>query len=182
MKIRNLVLTNHPANERHPQLGLPSVGKGVCHAGMHPLLHVAVWFTSLVLITLTLFLMGRLFLLNNWLGGWESIGVTLGSNLFWSAVAVGFFAQAVDGALGMAYGTTSTTFLLANVLSKAFRRLRSHMQAPRHVGKLALFGGLFTAPFAAMPCRKISARALVVLVGTLIIILSFFNLYRALIF
>lgn len=325
MKIRNLVLTNHPANERHPQLGLPSVGKGGCRAGMHPLLHVAVWFTSLVLITLTLFLMGRLFLLNNWLGGWETIGVTLGSNLFWSAVAVGFFAQAVDGALGMAYGTTSTTFLLAigaspatasasvhiaevfttgvsgisharfgnvnkdlfvrllvpgilgavlgtvvvtkidgvafkpfvsaylllmgiYILSKAFRRLRSHMQAPRHVGKLALFGGfidaaggggwgpvmtttlvgsghdprttigsvnfaeffltlacaasfsllmepsawiiiaglvfggLFAAPFAAMLCRKISARTLLVLVGALIIILSFFNLYRALIF
>lgn len=77
MKIRNLVLTNRPANERHPQLGLPSVGKGGRRAGMHPLLHVAVWFT-------------------------------------------------------------------------------------------------FAAPFAAMLCRKISARTLLVLVGILIIILSFF--------
>jgi len=41
---------------------------------------------------------------------------------------------------------------------------------------------LFAASLAAMLCRKISARTLLVLVGTLIIILSFFNLYRALIF
>lgn len=32
---------------------------------------------------------------------------------FWIAVAVGLVAQTVDGALGMAYGVTSTTFLLS---------------------------------------------------------------------
>lgn len=32
---------------------------------------------------------------------------------FWQSVAVGFLAQLVDGALGMAYGVISTSFLLA---------------------------------------------------------------------
>lgn len=323
MKIRNLDLTPNPVNEEHQQLGLPPVEQAVSHAGMQPMLHAAVWFTSLVLIALALFLMGRLFLPNNWAGGWETIAATLGSSLFWGAVAVGFLAQAVDGALGMAYGVTSTTFLLAlgaspatasasvhiaevfttgvsgisharygnvdkrlfvrllvpgilgtvlgavvvtqvdgavfkpfvsayllllgvYILSKAFRQLRLRIQAPRHVGKLAffggfidaaggggwgpvvtttlvgsgndprttigsvnfaeffltlagaatfavlmetnawiiiaglVFGGLFAAPFAAQLCRKLSARTLLVLVGTLISTLSFFNLHRAL--
>lgn len=38
-------------------------------------------------------------------------GVTSGG--FWKAAAVGLFAQVVDGALGMAYGITSTSFLLS---------------------------------------------------------------------
>lgn len=65
MKIRNLDLTHHPLNEEHRQFGLPPVEEAVSHAGMQPLLHAVVWFTSLVLITLALFLMGRLFLPNN---------------------------------------------------------------------------------------------------------------------
>ncbi|HRE43962.1 MAG TPA: sulfite exporter TauE/SafE family protein, partial [Terricaulis sp.] len=32
---------------------------------------------------------------------------------FWQSVLVGFLAQFVDGALGMAYGLVSTSFLLA---------------------------------------------------------------------
>jgi len=38
-------------------------------------------------------------------------GVTSGG--FWKAAGVGLFAQIVDGALGMAYGITSTSFLLS---------------------------------------------------------------------
>jgi len=37
----------------------------------------------------------------------------LGANLFWTFVLVGFAAQLVDGALGMAYGTLSSTVLLS---------------------------------------------------------------------
>ena len=238
-------------------------------------------------------------------------------------MVVGFFAQVVDGALGMAYGVTATTFLLATgaspgaasasvhiaeifttgvsgishakfgnvnkelfvrllvpgilggisgailvtyidgavfkpyisayllllgiyILSKAFRPFRLRTQAPRHVGKLALFGGfvdaaggggwgpvvtstlvgsgndprttigsvnfaeffltlagatvftllmenntwviivglvfggLFAAPFAAVLCKKLHARTLLILVGVLIIMTSTYNLYRAL--
>ena len=219
MKIRNLDLTRNPINVEHQQLGLPPVEEPVSHPETHPLLRTAMWFIVLVLIALILFLTGRFFLSNNWIGGWQIIGDTLNSRVFWSAVVVGFFAQVVDGALGMAHGVTATTFLLAPgaspgaasasvlivqifttggsgmhhakfghvhkrlfvrllvpgilggilgailvaqidgaifkpyistyllllgiyILSKAFRPLRLRTQPPRHVGKLALLGGL----------------------------------------
>ncbi|MDP1708337.1 MAG: sulfite exporter TauE/SafE family protein [Gammaproteobacteria bacterium] len=323
MKIRNLDLSQNPINKEHRELGLPPVEEPISHPGTHPLLRMAVWFTALVLIALTLFLMGRLFLPNNWAGGLQIIGETLNGSVFWSAVAVGFFAQVVDGALGMAYGVTATTFLLATgaspaaasasvhiaeifttgvsgishtkfgnvnkqlfvrllipgilgaalgavlvtqvdgalfkpfvsayllllglyILSKAFRQLRLRTRAPKHVGKLALFGGfvdaaggggwgpvvtttlvssgndprttigsvnfaefflafasaavfallmetntwpiiaglvfggLFAAPFAALLCKKLHAKTLLILVGVLISTISLYNLYRAL--
>ena len=43
-----------------------------------------------------------------------------------------------------------------------------------------VFGGLFAAPFAALLCKKLPARTLLVLVGTLITALSAYNLYQAL--
>lgn len=42
-----------------------------------------------------------------------TIGQGLGTTGFWSAAGVGLLAQVVDGALGMAYGVTSTAFLLS---------------------------------------------------------------------
>ena len=82
MKVRNLDLSQNPINEEHRQLGLPPVEEPVSPPGTHPLLRAAVWFTALVLIALTLFLMGRLFLPNNWAGGLQPIGETLNSSLF----------------------------------------------------------------------------------------------------
>jgi hypothetical protein len=43
-----------------------------------------------------------------------------------------------------------------------------------------VFGGLFAAPFAAVLCKKLHARTLLILVGVLIISISLYNLYRAL--
>jgi hypothetical protein len=114
MKIRNLDLSGNPINIEHQQLGIPPVEEPVSHPGTHPLLHAAAWFAVAVLIVLTLFLAGRFFICNNWFGGWQIIGETLSSSIFWNAAIVGFFAQVVDGALGMAYGVTATTFLLAS--------------------------------------------------------------------
>lgn len=299
------------------ELPQPSAAAG------HPAIDAAVWITASLLVVLAAYLLGRLFLSGEGPGGWQAIARAFGSSLFWSAVAVGLVAQAVDGALGMAYGVTSTTFLLAlgatpatasgsvhiaevfttgvsgishaklgnvdrqlflrllvpgilgsvlgavlvtqvdgavfkpfitayllllglYILSKAFRQLRPPARAHGHVGKLALLGGfvdsaggggwgpvvtttllgsgheprttigsvnfaefflslagaasfvvlmetnawtiiaglvlggLFAAPFAALLCRKLSARTLLILVGTLISALSAFNLYRAL--
>jgi hypothetical protein len=324
MKIRNLDLTRNPINREHQQLGLPPVEEAVSHPGTHPVLRKAVWFASLTLLAITIFLVGRLFLSNSWAGAVNAIGETLASDAFLLAVAVGFFAQAVDGALGMAYGLTATTFLLSTgaspavasasvhiaevfttgfsgiahvklgnvnkqlfvrllvpgivgavagalvvtqidgavlkpyvsaylvimgiyILGKAWRYLHLKKQtATKHVGKLALFGGfvdasggggwgpvvtttllssgndprttigsvnfaeffltlasaatfallvgtntwpivgglifggLFAAPFAAILCKKIHARLLLVIVGVLISSLSIYNLYKAL--
>ena len=41
-------------------------------------------------------------------------------------------------------------------------------------------GGIFAAPFAALLCRKLSTRVLLISVGTLITLLSAWNVYKAL--
>jgi uncharacterized membrane protein YfcA len=286
-------------------------------------IRLAVGFTTLVLLTLTVFVISRFALTNDYASGLSLIEETLSDKMFWSAVAVGFLAQAIDGALGMAYGITSTTFLLSAgatpamasasvhiaeifttgvsgvshaklgnvnkklflrllvpgmigavlgavlvtqidatvmkpfisayllimgiyILSKAWRTIKSNQGEPRHVGKLALFGGfvdsaggggwgpvvttslvgsgndprttigsvnfaefflalagaasftllagtgvwvlvlglviggLFAAPFAAMVTKRLNTRTLLILVGVLISVVSFFNLYKAL--
>ena len=178
----------------------------------------ATGFAWLALGMLTLFAVSQLLLLNGLAGAWQLVEQTLSDRMFWSAVAVGFLAQAIDGALGMAYGVTSSTFLLSAgatpamasasvhiaevfttgvsglaharlgnvnrqlflrllapgilgavagavlvtqvdakvlkpfisaylfgmglyILSKAWRKVRPRQGEPRHVGKLALFGG-----------------------------------------
>ncbi|WP_034051250.1 sulfite exporter TauE/SafE family protein, partial [Pseudomonas aeruginosa] len=40
-----------------------------------------------------------------------------------------------------------------------------------------VFGGLFAAPFAALLCKKLSPRTLLVIVGTLITLISAYNIY-----
>jgi uncharacterized membrane protein YfcA len=312
MKIR----TPGPLSQEHALLGLPPAEASASGEAAHPVLNVAAWFTLSVIAVLSLYLASRLNV--------PMVVETLHSAPFWGAVAVGFFAQAVDGALGMAYGVTATTFLLGAgaspaaasasvhiaeifttgfsgvahlkygnvnrqlflrllvpgmigavlgaifitqfdgkalkpyvtgylllmglyILTKAFRELRARSDEPAHVGKLAAFGGfvdaaggggwgpvvtstlvgsgrdprttigsvnfaeffitvatagsftllagpgtwllvaglvvggLFAAPFAALLCRRLRARTLLILVGTLITALSAWNLYRALV-
>jgi len=306
-----------PLSTEHAQLGLPPAEASASGEAAHPVLNAAAWFTLAVIAALSLYLFSRLNV--------QIVLETLHSGPFWGAVAVGFFAQAVDGALGMAYGVTATTFLLGAgaspaaasasvhiaeifttgfsgvahlkygnvnrrlflrllvpgilgavlgaifitqfdgrvlkpyvtaylllmgvyILSKAFRKLRARTDEPAHVGKLAAFGGfvdaaggggwgpvvtstlvgsgrdprttigsvnfaeffitvatagsftllagpgtwmlvaglvvggLFAAPFAALLCRHLRARALLIIVGLLITSLSAYNLGRLLLF
>ena len=48
---------------------------------------------------------------------------------FWIAVIIGFFAQVIDGALGMAYGISATTFLLSTGASPAVASASVHIAA-----------------------------------------------------
>lgn len=309
MKIR----TPGRLSEEHQQLGIPPAEASASGELAHPVLSIAAWFTVVVVAVSSVYLASR-------------VNFQIFAEApFWSAVAVGFFAQAVDGALGMAYGVTATTFLLGTgaspamasasvhiaeifttgfsgvshlkygnvnrqlfvrllipgmlgailgtivitqldgkmlrpyvtayllimglyILSKAFRRFRARQGEPGHVGKLAAFGGfvdaaggggwgpvvtstlvgsgrdprttigsvnfaeffitvataasfsllvgpgawvlvaglvlggLFAAPFAALLCRRLRARTLLILVGTLITALSALDLYKALVY
>lgn len=90
-------------------------------------IRLAVGFTSLVLLTATVFIISRFFLINDSATALTLIEQTLSNKLFWSAVAVGFLAQAIDGALGMAYGVTSTTFLLSAGASPAMASASVHI-------------------------------------------------------
>jgi len=287
------------------------------------MLRTATWFTAITLGAITLHLVSRLFPPNDWQAGVQIVAATLQGGAFWTAVAIGVFAQAIDGAIGMGYGVTASAFLLGSgaspavasasthvaklfttgvsgiahakygnvdtrlfvrlllpgmaggvlgvllvtqvegrvlkpfvsayllligfyILGKAYRRVRATRGEPRHAAKLGLFGGfvdavggggwgpvvtstlvgsgndprmaigsvnfaeffmtlataasftllavdgtwpvvaglvcggLIAAPFAALLCKRLSARTLFVSVGTLITLLSAYNLHRAL--
>jgi hypothetical protein len=128
MKIRDLDFSQSPLNAEHQALGLPPVEDFVTHPDNHPVLRAAVWFAALTMLGLLLFLAWRLFFgENGGHSGFEIIESTLRSPTFWSAVAVGFFAQVIDGALGMAYGITATTFLLSAGASPAAASASVHI-------------------------------------------------------
>jgi len=127
MKIRNLDLTDNVINAEHQALGLPPVEDDVTHPGQHPVLRVAVWAVTFMLIGVIIYLGSRLFNGHHQQSGFELIVETLQGDMFWKAVAVGLLAQTVDGALGMAYGITSTSFLLATGASPAVASASVHI-------------------------------------------------------
>lgn len=222
MKIRHLDLSSDPSTAEHDALGLPPLEAEVVHPSQHPWLRAAMWAAVFLLASAMLLVVVQFFINHRLEGAVALVGETLQSPAFWSAVAVGLLAQTVDGALGMAYGITSTTFLMAAgnsplvatasvhiaevfttgvsgishvrlgnvdkrlffrllvpgfigavggallvsqvdgallkpyvsaylavmglyVLSKVFKRIKIAQKEPRHVGKLALFGGFVDA-------------------------------------
>lgn len=320
MKIRDLDYSDNPINAEHQALGLPPVEREITQCSRHPALRVAMWSVLLLMAGCIAFLATRLLQQQDSL---QLVRAVVLSEAFWWAVAVGLIAQAIDGALGMAYGITSSSFLLATgsspavasasvhiaevfttgvsgvahiklgnvnrklflrlllpgmagatvgawlvssidasvikpvvavyllvmglyVLGKAFRRIQPLRREPRHVAKLALtggfvdavggggwgpvvttslvgtghdprttigsvnlaeffltfvsagvftllideapwatvaglvVGGLFAAPLAALMTRRLHTRVLLMLVGSVIVVISLFNLWRAL--
>ncbi len=319
MNFREFNLTSDPVRIGQESFGvLPDRD-----SSEHPVLKIGTWLAAFMFISAIGYLTVRLF---NFSGSFEStknlVFETLQSRIFWSAVAVGVLAQTIDGALGMAYGITSNTFLIASgispavatasvhiaevfttgisgishvrlknvnaklflrllvpgligalagaalvssidgkvlkpyisvylfvmglyLISKIFRKYKTVQHEPKHVAKLALFGGfvdsvggggwgpvvtttligsghdprttigsvnfaefflafgsaiafsvlvddgpwpivaglvlggIFTAPLAALLTRKLQAKALLILVGVLISLVSAVNLYKA---
>ncbi|HEY9107565.1 MAG TPA: sulfite exporter TauE/SafE family protein [Roseateles sp.] len=130
MKVRDLDLSHNPVNAEHAQLGLPPLENAVTHAGDpgHPVLKMALWSVMFLLMALSIVLASRLF--NQpagHLSGFQLIAAALASREFWAAAGVGLLAQTVDGALGMAYGITSTSFLLATGSSPAVASASVHI-------------------------------------------------------
>lgn len=99
---------------------VPAAGSGVW------IDRLAAAFAVLALSAITLYLGWRLFQVEGG-GGWSAVVGTLSGNAFWIAVAVGILAQLVDGALGMAYGITATTFLLTSGVSPAVASASVHL-------------------------------------------------------
>jgi uncharacterized protein len=124
MKIRNLDLSNDPVNAEHQALGLPPVEVEVMQALAHPVLRVAMW-SALLLMGGALVWFGSH--LAQRPGSALLVKAVFQSESFWWAVLVGLLAQAVDGALGMAYGITSTSFLLATGTSPAVASAAVHI-------------------------------------------------------
>ncbi len=127
MKPRRLDLDNSPQAAEHEALGLPPLETSITHAGPHP------WRQDAWLLLGFLALAGLIYGLGHWLlpAGWQTVATQARSALeheaFWMAVAVGLFAQIIDGALGMAYGITATTFLLSTGVPPAAASASVHM-------------------------------------------------------
>ena len=122
MKIRNLDLSDNALNKEHEALGIPPVEQ----IPLHPVIRTAVWFAILTLIGLVALGTAQVFG-SSWDEGVATIKTTLNDSMFWNALLVGLLAQIIDGALGMAYGLTSTSFLLATGASPALATASVHM-------------------------------------------------------
>jgi uncharacterized membrane protein YfcA len=127
MKIRDLDYSDNPLNAEHEALGLPPVENELTHPSAHPVLHIAMWAVVFLLGGVLIYLTTRLFNQSNGASGVQTVLDTLQSSAFWSAVAVGLLAQTVDGALGMAYGITSTSFLMASGATPAVASASVHI-------------------------------------------------------
>lgn len=127
MKIRRIDLDDQTINPEHQALALPPVEYEVTHAFEHPLLRMLSYGVVMILVGLVLYLMYRLFWGGNSLSGFDIIEQTLHDPVFWSAVGVGLLAQVIDGALGMAYGITASSFLLAAGASPAMASGATHL-------------------------------------------------------
>jgi uncharacterized membrane protein YfcA len=127
LKIRRLDLDDKIINQPHAELGLPPIEYEVTHAGDHPLLRIASYLVFAILTSLICYFLYQLFLNGNERSGGEIVAEALRDRMFWSAVGVGLLAQVIDGALGMAYGVTSTSFLLAVGVSPAMASGATHL-------------------------------------------------------
>ncbi len=130
MKFRDLDLSDNALNNEHERLGLPPLERQVENIalaqGRSAVIAGAVWLTSAMLAVLSAYLLIQLF--NNGASSAQALVMdALSSKLFWSAVLVGLLAQVIDGALGMAYGITSTTFLMASGVSPAMASASVHV-------------------------------------------------------
>lgn len=128
MKLRDIDFTINPTNKEHDALGIPPLENAVSHPSIHPILINAVWLTVFLLVAAIIYLLMRFLSHSGDLGSLTDIVIhTLQSDSFWNAVAIGVLAQTIDGALGMAYGITSTTFLLASGFSPAVATASVHI-------------------------------------------------------
>jgi len=97
----------------HAELGIPPVEEEVVRPGKSPLMQVTSYLIIAVLLALAGYLLFLLFGVRHERTATEILTQTLNDRGFWSAFGVGLLAQMIDGALGMAYGVTASSFLLA---------------------------------------------------------------------
>lgn len=127
MKIRHIDLDDQTINPEHQALALPPVEYEVTHALNHPVLRLLSYVVVATLMGLLAYLVYRLFWGGHSQSGFALIQQTLHDPVFWSAVGVGLLAQVIDGALGMAYGITASSFLLAAGASPAMASGATHL-------------------------------------------------------
>lgn len=111
----------------HQNLGIPPARDDVNLNAESLTLRILNRAIGLSLLGVLTFLALRFFQSNSSEGALDLIQATLSNPTFWGAVGVGLLAQAIDGALGMAYGVTASTFLLATGASPAMASGATHL-------------------------------------------------------
>lgn len=127
MKVRHIDTRPTEVGQAHEALGLPPVEQVIDRARAHPLATVASWFMGFTLFGLAAILLGRGLPLSDPSAALDIVIGVITSDEFLKAAAVGFIAQSIDGALGMAYGISATTFLLGTGASPAVASASVHI-------------------------------------------------------
>jgi len=127
MKPRRIDLSQYDQAAEHDALGLPPLEATVTQAGPHPFRRDLLLLILLPLLGLLLYLLGIWLLPAGWQPVLGEASRGLATKAFWLAAGVGLFAQIIDGALGMAYGITATTFLLTTGVPPAAASASVHM-------------------------------------------------------
>ncbi|MFO7324528.1 MAG: sulfite exporter TauE/SafE family protein [Pseudomonadota bacterium] len=111
----------------HVELGLPPVEEEVARARKSPLLQVITYVVMAMLVALAGYLLYLLFSGQHQRTATQILLDTVQDPAFWSAFGVGLVAQMIDGALGMAYGVTASSFLLATGASPLVASGATHL-------------------------------------------------------
>ena len=126
MKIRHID-PDAPISLEHEALGLPPLEEEVTHVGPHPFRHDLILLIALPAIALSIYGLGVWLLPAGWQPLLNEAASGLAGGSFWTAAVVGLIAQMIDGALGMAYGITATTFLLSSGVPPAAATASVHL-------------------------------------------------------
>lgn len=97
----------------HSEFGLPPVEEEVARPGKPPLMQVTSYLIMAMLLALAGYLLFQLFGVEHERTASQIVNDAINDPHFWAAFGVGLLAQIIDGALGMAYGITASSFLLA---------------------------------------------------------------------
>ena len=110
MKIRDPDLSNDPLQKEHVEVGLPQLESGTFQGEKHPFLFLFCWIAGFCMLTVLVFLFSK-FIQSNGTDSFSTLIRIFANPEFWKALIIGFLAQVIDGALGMAYGISATSFL-----------------------------------------------------------------------
>ncbi|WP_028450431.1 sulfite exporter TauE/SafE family protein [Chitinibacter tainanensis] len=195
MKIRHPDLRDTAENREHAALGLPPLDTAIEVERRFWQSKRYLGLALLILVSLIGYTLQHAEL------GWQTSFASgaervLTSPMFWAAVGVGFAAQAIDGALGMAYGISSNTFLIgigatpasasaavhvAEVFTTGFSGL-SHLKfgnIDRALFKRLVIPGVLGGVFGAYLLTSIDGKAIKPFIAAYLLLMGLYILRKA---
>ena len=113
MKIRRITEKHEQPDLEHEELGIPPLEEAVHEEPWSLLKKCLVYAAILAGIVSAVYLLSEYFLPEYTSEKYLKVFDIFSQKKFWTYALVGLGAQMIDGALGMAYGISSTTFLLS---------------------------------------------------------------------